>query len=242
MYPYLSIQMDMEWSWTPNPNWSTCFVAMIFSCDLESKKASIFVFLNYIFIWKSIAFSFFSYCWRLLRFTSKWSSYPPPSFFQPNFLNRWQWCSSSLHLSFCSLGKALYVISIATSLCEHLCCDGYSGCWDIFIGASMAIVFLSSPLFHFFFPSLEAPWCSFCCDLFDFPFFWCTFSRNYSNTQASSTNLGLNNIICLCRWLCRSLRYLRSTFGLFGEIPNIMAIFLNSIVYSCTLCPCLNLK
>jgi len=91
------------------------------------------------------------------------------------------------------------------------------------------------PPFHLF--SLQVSWCSFCFNPLNFPFFGHMFSKSCACTHASSIYLVSNNITCLCRCLCRPRRYLRSTFGFFGEIPSIMTIFLNFLVYSCTLYP-----
>lgn len=42
---------------------------MRFTCDLESNRASIFIFLTYIFMWKILVNYFYSCCWMLLIFT-----------------------------------------------------------------------------------------------------------------------------------------------------------------------------
>jgi hypothetical protein len=70
-----------------------------------------------------------------------------------------------------------------------------------------------------------------------YPFLWLIFSRYCTYTHASSMVLGLKSITLLCRWLCRLPKHLRIKSRLLGEIPNMMAIFLNLVVYSCTLCP-----
>jgi len=102
----------------------------------------------------------------------------------------------------------------------------------------VVFVFLSFPPYHFFFPSFEASWFSFYLELLGLPFNWPVFSRYFSCTHASSIVLGLKSITCFHRWLCKPPIYLRSTSGFLGEMP----IFMNSLVYSCTLCPCLYLK
>lgn len=90
----------------------------------------------------------------------------------------------------------------------------------------VAGIFLSFTPFRFFFPSLEASYCSFCFNPLDCTLFRPMFSRYYACTQASSIDLGLNNINFSHRWWCISPKYLRSTSGFLGEIPNIIAIFL----------------
>ena len=73
--------------------------------------------------------------------------------------------------------------------------------------------FSSFPPFFFFFPSLEASCCSFCFNPLDYALFKPMFSKYCACTQASSTDLGLNNITCSRRWRCRPPKYLRSTPG-----------------------------
>ena len=73
----------------------------------------------------------------------------------------------------------------------------------------------------------------------DFPFFWPIFSRNCACTQALSTILGFNNIIYFHRWFCRHPIYLKRISWIFGEIPSMMLIFVNSMVYSYKLFPSL---
>lgn len=97
------------------------------------------------------------------------------------------------------------------------------------------IIFFFPP-FHLFFPSLEASWCSFSFDPLNFLFFQFVFSKYCAYTQASSTNLGFNNITCFRRWLCKPPKYLRSVSMLFGEISTIMDMFLN-FVYPYTFSP-----
>lgn len=69
---------------------------------------------------------------------------------------------------------------------------------------------------------------------FIIPFFMPMLSKYYACTQASSNNMGLNNITYFRRWQCRSPRYLRSTYRFFRDIPNIVAIFLNFLLYTYT--------
>lgn len=92
------------------------------------------------------------------------------------------------------------------------------------------------PAFHLFFLSLEASDCSFYFNPFDCSFFRRMFSGYCACTQVSSTDMGLKNITLFCRWLCFSPIYSRSTSRIFGETPNIMIIFLKSMVYSHALC------
>ena len=104
--------------------------------------------------------------------------------------------------------------------------DSYHWCIVVFL-------FLSFPHLFFFFPSLEASF-SFYFVPVDCAIFNPMFSRYYACTQALSIDLGLKNTTCSRRWQYRPPKYLRSTFGFFGEIPNIIAIFLNFVVYSFT--------
>jgi len=107
---------------------------------------------------------------------------------------------------------------------------------------TMASIFLSFPHFLFLLPSLKASCFSFYFDPFDYALFKPMFSRYSTSTQASSTNLGFKKITWSCRWLCQPTKYLRNTYKLFGDIPSIISIFLNSMVYACTLRPKFCLK
>ena len=127
------------------------------------------------------------------------------------------------------LCMAINVAMVATvSRIFAMVCCGY----QIFIFSS----------FFFVFPSLEALCCSFCFYPLDCALFSPILSRYCSSTQASSTDLGLKNITCPHRWWYRPPKYLRSTCGFFGELPIIIAIFLNYVVYSCMLWPRFFLK
>lgn len=102
--PYFSIPngYGIRWSLTSNPNLFTSSTAMRFILDRDSNKTSIFVFSNFIFIKKSLFFSFSSCYWRLLKFIPFYTNLQTIfssmfELFSSLLLNMWPWYFSSSH-------------------------------------------------------------------------------------------------------------------------------------------------
>jgi len=104
------------------------------------------------------------------------SSHPHQKFFRPTCSNMWLEGFFSLHPYCGSSSSALDVVSntfliVTINIVMVTMVDGILA---LICNGWHLVILLP---FHFFFPSLESSWCSFCLELLGYPFLWPMFSR-----------------------------------------------------------------
>ena len=155
---------------------------MRFSCDPETNRASIFIFLNYIFIWKSLVISFFSCCRRLLRFTSFCTDLQTIFSSTSELLSTWFLKFVAMRFFFLSSFFLFFGFSSGCNFQHFFSVWPSMLQWLQWLLGSLhycvvAAVFLSFPPFFFFFHSLEVSCSFFCFDPLNYALFRPIFSK-----------------------------------------------------------------